>query len=149
MPTTRRHFLLQGFISTICGLSCKIASAWSAPQFATSEFAKIYHLLVGNTEVTVSNALTITVPDNAENGAAVPFSISSELQDIELIYILVEKNPTPLAAQFALSPKLLTFVSGRIKMAESCHIVVLAKQGPIWLQSQRWVNVMIGGCGTG
>jgi sulfur-oxidizing protein SoxY len=40
-------------------------------------------------------------------------------------------------------------MTARIKMAESCNVIVIAKQGERLLKTQQWVNVMQGGCGTG
>ena len=42
----------------------------------------------------------ISTPDIAENGAVVPFAITSKMPKTESIAILVEKNPNMLAASF-------------------------------------------------
>jgi sulfur-oxidizing protein SoxY len=41
------------------------------------------------------------------------------------------------------------YLTARIKMAESCPVMVIAQQGNRFLRAQKWVKVMQGGCGTG
>ena len=79
----------------------------------------------------------------------VPVTISSELENIRRLYLLVEKNPTPLAAEFELSSQVLAYVGARIKMAESSYIIVVAEHESGLLTSRQWVNVVQGGCGAG
>ena len=88
-------------------------------------------------------------PEIAENGAVVPITISSELEQIKRIYIWVEKNPTPLAAEFELDESVAVYITARIKMAESCPVIIIAEQDDRLLRRQQWVKVMQGGCGTG
>jgi sulfur-oxidizing protein SoxY len=69
-----------------------------------------------------SRAMTATaqIPQIAENGAVVPLTVSTGLENITAITILVEKNPSPFSARFELSPELEPTVSARLKMAETC-----------------------------
>ena len=149
----RRAFLKTGFyagISALCGGLSKMSSAaWSANHFSPSPYSEILSRLFNDKTITASDLLTIKLPETAENGAVVPITISSDLDNIQRLYILVEKNPTPLAAEFTLSGELAVYLTARIKMAESCHVVVIAEQGELLLRNQQWVNVVLGGCGTG
>lgn len=121
----------------------------AADDFADQPFTGIVTRLFGARYITDSDQLSIDLPNTAENGAVVPITISSDLDGIDRVYVLVEKNPTPLAADFQLSSSSLPYISARIKMAESANVVVIAKQGERLLKAQRWVNVVQGGCGTG
>jgi sulfur-oxidizing protein SoxY len=49
---------------------------------------------------TESKDVTITGPDIAENGAVVPVGCSSALPGVKRLLLLVEKNPSVLAAVF-------------------------------------------------
>jgi sulfur-oxidizing protein SoxY len=63
---------------------------------------------------TLSDKVKLKAPEIAENGAVVPIQVSSTLENIESISLLVEKTPTPLTAQFKMFPGLiliLKFVS--------------------------------------
>lgn len=124
-------------------------AAWSAEHFASGEFTSRFEQVFAGQAIIDSPDIIISLPEIAENGAAVPITISSELEQIERLYIWVEKNPTPLAAEFELSEAVAVYITARIKMAESCHVIVIAQQGQRLLRNQQWVKVMQGGCGTG
>jgi sulfur-oxidizing protein SoxY len=131
-------------------LICKPAwSAWRSDLFGSGDFRSKFALVSANHPIIDSQDISLTLPQIAEDGAVVPIIISSELDNIDTIYVWIEKNPTPLAASFQLSPSITTHITARIKMAESCNVIVLARQGEHWLRCQQWVQVMRGGCGTG
>jgi len=123
--------------------------AWNAEAFASGDFTSRFDSLFAGQHLIDSPEINLSLPAVAENGAVVPITISSELDGIDRLYLWVEKNPTPLAATFELAPAVAVFFSARIKMAESCNVVVLARQGERWLRNRQWVQVMQGGCGTG
>jgi len=93
--------------------------------------------------------IRLELPDIAENGAVVPITISSELENIKKITIWIDKNPTPLLAEFELNESALVFLTARIKMAESDLVTIVAQQGDRFLLRQQRVKVIQGGCGTG
>ena len=96
---------------------------------------------------TASDQIMLKVPDIAENGAVVPVTISTELADVEAIAVVVEKNPTPMAAMFELSPQSVPEVSVRIKMGESSNVHAVVKAGGKLYSASKEVKVTIGGCG--
>jgi sulfur-oxidizing protein SoxY len=117
--------------------------------FGSVAYDVVVRQLLGGMQSLDSELLQLELPDIAENGADVLLTIRSELSGIERLHVLVEKNPTPLAASFQLTPELLPVIGMRIKMAESCMVVVYALHQQRWLKVQRWVNVLVGGCGSG
>lgn len=150
----RRAFLIQlghRLLTAAAVLATPKTSlaAWPAAHFAAGEFRQRFAEVFGDAVVSDSVDIQLALPDVAENGAVVPLTISSTLEGIEKLYIWVEKNPTPLAAQFDWNDAVELFLTARIKMAESCSVIVIAKQGERLLRAQRWVKVMQSGCGTG
>lgn len=150
----RRRFLQFLFRATAAAsttvLCAKNALAgWPEKHFSKGEFADSFRQVFGDRPITDSEAIRLALPDIAENGAVVPITVSSDLEDIQRLYIWVEKNPTPLAAEITLDASLAVYLTARIKMAESCHVVVIAQQGKHLLRNRQWVKVMQGGCGTG
>ncbi|MDD1622861.1 MAG: thiosulfate oxidation carrier protein SoxY [Methylococcaceae bacterium] len=105
--------------------------------------------LFADRSISYNDRINLSLPKIAENGAVVPITISSELDAIDRVYILIERNPTPLAAVFELSSEAMVYLTARIKMAESCNVVVIVRQGERLFKAQQWVNVVMGGCGTG
>ena len=75
--------------------------------------------------VTPSDAITIGVYDLVENGAVVPIKVNTGLPNVESITILVEKNPSPLIANFNLTPACAGFVATRIKVGEPSNITAI------------------------
>ena len=153
-PIPRRFFLKQSVLCVIAALNSFFTAknanaAWLAEHFSIGQFNDTITRLFNNQTIIDTDRISLNLPKIAENGAVVPITISSELDNISRVYILVEKNPTPLAAEFELSAIVSVYISARIKMAESCNVVVIAQQGEQLLRSQQWVNVVQGGCGTG
>lgn len=148
----RRKFMrnIAALTTSASLFNAKFANATRLSQhFSNSEFSTLLDQLFAGETIIDSPEVSISLPDIAENGAVVPITISSALDHINKIYILVEKNPTPLAAEFELSKDVAVYISARIKMAESSHVVVIAQQEDRLLRTQKWVKVMQGGCGTG
>ena len=97
--------------------------------------------------ITESDQITLKIPDIAENGAVVPVTISTTLADVEAISVVVDNNPTPLAALFEMSPQSVPDVSVRIKMGESSPVRAVVKAGGKLYSTSKEVKVTIGGCG--
>ena len=97
--------------------------------------------------ITESDQITLKVPDIAENGAVVPVTVSTGLTDVESISVIVENNPTPLVAMFALSAQSVPEISVRIKMGESSKVQTVVKAGGKLYSASKEVKVTIGGCG--
>ena len=97
--------------------------------------------------ITESDQIMLKVPDIAENGAVVPVTVSTDLADVESISVIVDNNPTPLAAMFALSPQSVPEISVRIKMGESSIVRSVVKAGGQYYSASKEVKVTIGGCG--
>lgn len=153
MSLPRRIFFTK-ILKILIGFNALLASRagranWTLEHFSPSLFADSFKTFYGNQAVIDSAELQLKLPESAENGAVVPITISSDLEQISQIAIWVEKNPTPLAATVQFSSNASIYLTARIKMAESCHVIVIAKQGERLLKTQQWVNVMQGGCGTG
>lgn len=126
-----------------------VHAAWPSAHFAVADFNEQFSRVIGNQPIFDSQDIHLTLPSIAENGAVVPLTIESTLEGIDSIMVWVEKNPTPLAASFTLSSQALPYVTTRIKMAESGHVIVIARHATKWLGARQWVQVMQGGCGTG
>ena len=85
-------------------------------------------------------------PDIAENGAVVPVGVETKLKATQ-IAILVEKNPSNLAAQFMLPEGAEAFVTTRVKMGQSSNVHALVKADGKWYVATKEIKVTLGGCG--
>lgn len=93
-----------------------------------------------------SSLITLTAPDVAENGALVPVTVESTLNDVEQISILADRNPTMLVAHYTLPKGTDAYLSTRIRMAETSNVIVLVKAGGRFLRVSKQVKVTAGGC---
>ncbi len=120
---------------------------WLAEDFATNTLDETIKRLFADQSISDTNKIKIKLPRIAENGAVVPIKVTSTLDNVDTISILVEKNPVPLAAIFNLSPAVDAFVSARIKMAETCDVIAVVRAEGQLYSSRKKVKVTIGGCG--
>lgn len=95
------------------------------------------------------SAIAIKAPIIAENGQVVPIEVTANLEKIESITIIAEKNPVPLVAQFNFPDpeNAIGWVKTRIKMAETSDVIVVVKADDKFYTAHRNVKVTIGGCG--
>ena len=93
-----------------------------------------------------SSLITLTAPDVAENGALVPVTVETALNDVEQISILADKNPTMLVAHFELSEGMDAYLTTRIRMAQTSTLIVLLKAGGKFYRVSKQVTVNQGGC---
>jgi sulfur-oxidizing protein SoxY len=155
MAKSRRQFLqtsasLSAFLVFSIGglLKPGLANAlWREKNFKEGTLDQALKQLFQDREIISSKQLIIKAPRTAENGATVPVTIKSKLDKVSKIYLLVEKNPIPLAAEFTLSPEIDTYLKARVKMAESCDLIVIADNDGQLLATRKGVNVTVGGCG--
>ena len=94
-----------------------------------------------------SDRIQMKIPDIAENGAVVPVTVSTDLENVESISVVVDNNPTPLAASFEMSPRMVAVISVRIKMGQSSNVRAIVQAGGNLYSTSKEVKVTIGGCG--
>jgi sulfur-oxidizing protein SoxY len=142
----RRDFLLGAF-TMVALMPLKVwAAFWNKAAFESDQLKEaVKHLNV--TEETPSKYIEIIAPDRAENGAIVQVEVKSNIANTEAIAIFVEKNPTPLIANFVFSNGAEPFVVTRIKMAETSNIRVVVKVGQQYFTHAKNVVVLENGCG--
>lgn len=158
MPDTRRAFLkasvaLSAYsFATATGLIAPATSQadWLANFFTPTTLDETVQKtlnMAGASKINSTDKIELKLPSIAENGAVVPISITSTLELVEQLYVFVEKNPVPLAAIFNLSPDVEPFASTRLKIAQTCDVIVVAKAAGQLYKVQQTVKVTIGGCG--
>ena len=129
------------------GLAPAIACAdWNKAAFDAKNMADVLKAMGGST-AEKSADIIITAPDIAENGAVVPVAVASKIAGTQSISILVEKNPSSLAAEFEILPGTEANVGTRVKMGQSSNIHAVVKAGGKYYVATKEVKVTLGGCG--
>jgi len=121
-------------------------ASWNKSAFETKSFNDTVKAMGGATAAE-SKDITITSPDIAENGAVVPFTISSKIPKTENVAILIEKNPNTLAASFAIPEGTEPWVNTRVKMGQTSNVIALVKADGKFYYTSKEVKVTLGGCG--
>ena len=94
-----------------------------------------------------SDSVVLKAPSVAEKGAVVPLVVDSRLAGTESIMLVVEKNPTPLAATFTIPSGTEASISTRVKMGQTSDVYALVKaQGRFYVKKQE-IRITLGGCG--
>jgi sulfur-oxidizing protein SoxY len=121
------------------------AEEWNKAAFEGKSLDEVFKALGAGTPDR-SGAVVINAPDIAENGAVVPVGITTNLKANQFA-ILVEKNPSPLAAEFFIPSGTEPFVTTRIKMAQTSNVYALVKADGKWMMAVKEIKVTLGGCG--
>jgi sulfur-oxidizing protein SoxY len=102
----------------------------------------------------IEGKLVIDMPEIAENGNTVPFTISvdspmSETDRVNVIHVIATANPQPGVAVFRFSPLSgKATVASRMRLARTQDVISIAELSDgRFLMSKRNVKVTIGGCG--
>jgi sulfur-oxidizing protein SoxY len=123
------------------------AGTYNTAAFAAKTLPDVMKALGVNAPAE-SKDVTVTGPDIAENGAVVPVGAGSTLAGVKSLLILVEKNPSMLAAMFDVTDAVDANISTRVKMGQSSDVyaVALMNDGKV-LYAKKEVKVTLGGCG--
>jgi len=98
--------------------------------------------------------LALELPEIAENGNTVPFSVAvespmTEKDHVRAIHVLATANPQPGVATFRFAPiSGKAAVSSRMRLARTQDVIAVAELSDgRFLMGKRNVKVTIGGCG--
>jgi sulfur-oxidizing protein SoxY len=155
MNNIRRRFLKSAIglstIATTIGIGLlfpqRAIAAYLKDAFAARSVSSALKAAVGSDRHTPSDAVKLRAPDIAENGAVVPVTVSSTLDNVESITIIASANINPLTSTYRLSSLSVPFVSTRIKMGETANIIAVVKSNGKLYSATKNVAVTIGGCG--
>ncbi|MFY9260989.1 MAG: thiosulfate oxidation carrier protein SoxY [Gallionella sp.] len=137
---------LWGLFASL-GLAPTLAQAeWNKSLFAAKTMNEALDA-IGAVLPANSDAITLVVPEIAENGAVVPINVSSTLPNATQIMVFVDKNPNMLTANFNLPAGTECFVTTRVKMAQTANVIVLVKADGKLYRASKEVKVTQGGCG--
>ncbi len=124
-----------------------VLAKWNQTAFDATDYNEAINSYFPEQQIQETDQITISVNPVIESGAVVPLKINTNLSKPESITIFVDKNPTPLIANFDLSPACLGFISTRIKMENPSNIIVVVKADGKLFMTKAFVEVHEGGCG--
>jgi sulfur-oxidizing protein SoxY len=147
-PTRRKVIQSTGALASLVSLgivTAEQAHAAGREGFEAKTLADALKALGGTPAA--NDQVTIVSPDIAENGAVVPVGAVSKLPNTTEIYLLVEKNPNPLAAGFVIPAGTEADVQCRLKMGQSTNVIAVVKAAGKLFSATKETKVTLGGCG--
>lgn len=156
MNSSRRQVLKSTGSMAVLGLAAAAGlfrpgsawaqGGWNQAAFSTKSLNDTVKAM-GGASAAESKDIQINSPDIAENGAVVPFTISSKIPKTEQVALLVEKNPNVLAASFSIPSGTEPWVNTRVKMGQTSNVIALVKADGKFYYTTKEVKVTLGGCG--
>jgi sulfur-oxidizing protein SoxY len=155
MNLLRRKFVksaaLAGAAVTVVGggvlVPQRVLGAYPTSAFKARDVSGALNDSLGSDQHSASDAIKLKAPDIAENGAVVPVTVSSTMDNIDAISIIAEANPGPLTSTYTLSSSTEPFVSTRIRLAKTGNVLAVVKADGKLYSASKEVKVTIGGCG--
>jgi len=124
-------------------------TAHATPEAAAEALSKVS----GGAAASMSDKVTISLPEIAENGATVPVGVSVDSpmtadSYVKHIHVFAEGNPSPETVSFNLTATGKAEVNTRIRLSKTQNVMVAAvmNDGSV-LTNKKEVKVTIGGCG--
>lgn len=150
----RRHFLKGSLTASAAVLATgaglitprSVLADWPKAAFTASKLETAMNEIAGGTD-TSDGQIKIKAPEIAENGAVVPITVTTDIENIESISLFAEANNAPLVASFQFGKGAIGEVSTRIKMAKTANVIAVVKADGKLYSSKQPVKVTIGGCG--
>jgi sulfur-oxidizing protein SoxY len=133
--------------STALLLPQRAIAAYDQAAFDAKNVDAALSEIYGSSSHTASDAIKLKAPDIAENGAVVPVTVSSSMDNVDMISIMASGNNVPLTSTYMLSSVSEPFVSTRIKMAKTSDVLAVIKADGKLYSASKEVKVTIGGCG--
>jgi sulfur-oxidizing protein SoxY len=125
--------------------------AWAQEQ--TQPWEQTLKAILGDAKPLVAK-IAIDMPEIAENGNTVPFSIvvenpMTEVDYVKAIHVVATANPQPGVATFHFTPQSgRAGVASRMRLAKTQDVFAVAELSDgKFLMAKRTVKVTIGGCG--
>lgn len=133
-----------------------LALAGFAPRMAAATEADVEQAVLAKAggKAPKEGKITLKVPEVAENGGSVPYTVSVEspMTDkdyVKAVYVYTEGNPTPGVATFNFTPRSgKAEVTGRMRLAQTQKVraVAVMSDGSSFV-ARHEVKVTVGGCG--
>lgn len=147
----RREFVLGA--SAAAAVAALVGEAPVALSQEKLNFDQTVAALLGQAKAE-EGKVNIDLPEIAENGNTVPYSVTVEspMTDadyVKAIHVLSTGNPSPTIASYRFTPASgKASVSSRMRLAKTQDIVSIAElSNGKFLMGKRTVKVTIGGCG--
>jgi sulfur-oxidizing protein SoxY len=146
-PSRRGLLKMLAGVAALAAFPLRVLAGlvWPQAAFTAKDLDSVFAELGGVPPD--SDLIQLDTPDIAENGAVVPVEVTSGIPGTSRIYLLVEKNPNPMSAGFAIPKGTEPYVATRVKVAQTCLIYAVVEADGKFYKAGRETKVTLGGCG--
>ena len=160
MTDTKRRALLKaslgmGVVGIAAGAGLlkpnAVFAAWPETAFKATTVADALQGLLGSQALVDSSAIRIRILNFGSdtrgvlcNGEELGILVSTTLVNVDSMAILIEKNPSPLAANFRLTKNTQAFIRTRIKMNSTSNVLAVVRSNGKLFVAKR--HVLVGLC---
>src|SRR5262245_21910318 len=148
----RRAFVLGA--GAIAAIAPFLTATQTAAQDSAPSWEDAVKKIVGDTKPLTDGRFAFELPEIAENGNMVPFTIGldgpmTEKDHVKAIHVIATANPQPSVASFRFTPLSgRATVASRMRLARTQDVIGLAEMSDgRFLMARLPVKVTIGGCG--
>jgi len=141
-----KYSAVFGLMASAGLISVAQAEEWNKAAFEGKSLDEVFKALGTVSSPDKFFAVTLYERYFGEIGVVVPVVITTTLKADQMA-ILVEKNPSTLAAQFFIPAGTEPFVTTRIKMGQTSNVYALVKADGKWSMAVKEIKVTLGGCG--
>lgn len=154
LPKTlnRREFAL-GAAAVALGAAVPLDVLWAQDPAQPPAWEQAVKKIMGDAKAS-EGKMTIEMPEIAENGNTVPFSIGvdspmDEKSHVKALHVIATGNPQPGVATFRFTPLSgKASVASRMRLGRTQDVITIAELSDgKFLMNTRNVKVTIGGCG--
>ncbi len=148
----RRNFLGLGFTTLAVTALQTVGSASIMSEhpkaFLETSSDEAIKDIYGSNAISKDDKAVLKLPDIAENGSAVPVTVSTSLENAKTMTIFIDGNPRPLAVSWELQEGSMAKFSTRIKMRKTTNVRLIVEDANGKLhEAVKQVKVTVGGCG--
>ena len=122
----------------------RVLAEWPADAFHATNLDVALGRPLQKSKLEPAEAITVDVPDIAEDGSQVALRVRSRTLNASSITLLSEKNPNQVVARAETGPRLDPFVNTRIRMGASAKLFAVANVDGKYFVAIRRVEVTRG-----
>ena len=146
MQASRRIFLrritLAGGAILSLGNRGLCLAQWPAGSFEDSAVGGAIDALLQGAPALISDAVTIVTPEEHQNPALVPVSVTTRLRAVSVISLLSDSTELPLLADFAFNDHPINRISTRIRVEKSARVWAVVESEDQYYISRDFVQII-------
>ena len=148
---SRRRLMLKYSVLAAGGiysltLANRVLAVWPASLFEHQAPDSLLDELTEGKGISETEQISITVPKVVENAAILPVGVSSTLENVESISVILTANANPLAGTFKFTKQSKPLVSTRVKLESAGEVVAVVNAGGRFYAQRQHVDVKAFAC---